>query len=311
MTTQKNLTDLQPESLFQNESAFYRELTSRNFHFVTAETQKKLSEIDVLVAGCGSTGGACTASLARVGVKNFRLADNGDYELTNLNRQHARLDSIGKNKAVFHSEEIRSIQPFAKTTVYADGLTPENLEAAVAGAHLVIDAVDVTSPSGMDMKIRLHDECARRRLPVFTALDLGYRQWGMSFDYRANSLLPFRGLSAAARAKKHPISALFTLYPLAALPDHALTLVEDLLENRVSYASQLGATSDLLSSIIVASTIRFVESGEIVPGWSIDLWNLKESRKAGILNQVKSKLRFRALRKRIKAGILNDRYTLK
>lgn len=311
MSVIRKPTDLQPESLFKNETAFYRELTSRNFHFVSAETQKKLSEIDVLVAGCGSTGGACTASLARVGVKKFRLADNGDYELTNLNRQHARLDSLGKNKAVFHAEEILSIQPFAQTTVYADGLTPDNLEAAVVGATIVIDAVDVTSSSGMDMKIRLHDECARRRLPVFTALDLGYRQWGKSFDYRTESLRPLGGLSAAARAKKHPISSLFTLYPLAALPDHALPLVDDLLENRVPFASQLGATSDLLSSIIVASTIRFVESGELVPGWSIDLWDMKEGRKAGLLSQVKSKLKFRALRERIKTGIRNDRYTLK
>ncbi len=287
-----------------DESAFYRELTSRNFHFVTSETQRRLSELDVLVAGCGSTGGACIESLARVGVKKFRLADNGDYEITNLNRQHARLDSIGENKAVFHAGEVRAINPFATTTVYSGGLTPENVEAAVAGANFVMDGVDVTSRAGMAMKIRLHEECAKRHLPVFTALDLGYRQWGMSFDYRRPDLRPLGGKSAAASAKNHPISALFTLYPLDALPDHALVLVDDLLHGRIPFASQLGATSDLLSSIIVAATIRYVETGDVVPGWSIDLWKMKSG--DGWIESFKSKLRNRALRRRIEAGIRAD-----
>lgn len=292
-----------------DEAAFYRELTSRNFHFVSAETQRRLAGLDILVAGCGSTGGACIESLARVGVKTFRLADNGDYEVTNLNRQHFRLDSVGKNKAVFHSEEVKAINPFAKTTVFPTGITPENLDAAISGVDFVMDGVDVTSTAGMAMKIRLHEECARRRLPVFSALDLGYRQWGYSFDYRKPGLVPLEGRAAVARAKSHPISALFTIYPLDSVPDHALTLIDDLLEKRKDFASQLGATSDLLSSIIVAATIRFVETGELVPGWSIDLWDMKNGKKS-FVERVKTKLRYSALRRKIQAGIDANAYRL-
>lgn len=291
-----------------DEGAYYRELTSRNFHFVAPETQRRLSELDVLVAGCGSTGGACIEALARIGVRRFRLADNGDYEITNLNRQHARLDSIGKNKAVFHAEEVRAIQPFAKIAVYPDGLTPSNLDAALEGVAFVMDAVDVTTRSGMEMKIRLHEECARRRLPVFTALDLGYRQWGKSFDYRSGGLTPLAGAASAARAKKHPISALFTLYSLDAVPDHALPLIDDLLKSRTSFASQLGATSDLLSSIIVAAAIRFVESGEVVPGWSIDLWEMKDGKKGPFWRRFLARRKARALRREIRDGIRRDIY---
>ncbi len=298
-----------PDGTPLNEVTYYQELTSRNFHFISAETQRRLSELDVLIAGCGSTGGACVESLARVGVKKFRLADNGAYELTNLNRQHARLDSIGKNKAVFHAEEVRAINAFAKTTVYPGGLTAENLEAAVDGAHFVMDGVDVTSASGMEMKIRLHEICAKKRLPVFTALDLGYRQWGKSFDYRLGDITPLGGLGEKARKKRHPISALFTLYPLDSLPDHALTLVDDLLEGKISFASQLGATSDLLSSIIVAATIRFVESGEFVPGWSIDLWDLKDGKKP-LFQRLQKRLHFAKMRRRLATGIRNDIYTI-
>lgn len=289
---------------------YYRELTSRNFHFVSPETQHRLSELDVLVAGCGSTGGACIEALARVGVRRFRLADNGDYEVTNLNRQHARIDSAGMNKAVFHAEEVRSIQPFALLSVFEEGLTPVNLNAAIEGAAMVIDGIDVTTRTGMEMKIRLHEECAKRRLPVYTALDLGYRQWGKTFDYRHGSLAPLSGAADAARAKNHPISSLFTLYPLDAVPDHALVLIDDLLHNRVSFASQLGATSDLLSSIIVAATIRLIESDELIPGWSIDLWEMKEGKKGTFVDRLRASFSAGALRRRIQDGIRRDIYRL-
>jgi hypothetical protein len=298
-------------SVPKTDAAYYRELTSRNFHFVSPENQRRISELDVLIAGCGSTGGACIEALARLGVKHLRLADNGTYEVTNLNRQHARIDSIGKNKAVFHAEEVRAIQPFAEVTVYSEGLTPENLIAAIQGVDYVFDAVDVTTAAGLAMKLALHDECARRRLPVFTALDIGFRQWGFSFDYRDGRLLPFNGRSAAAREKSHPISALFTLYPLASVPDHALDLIEDLLEGRSSFASQLGATSDLLSSIIVAATLRFVESGDFLPGWSVDLWEMKNGLRPGIGAKIRSRIRFAVQRTRIARGIARNTYGLR
>jgi hypothetical protein len=289
-----------------SEDDYYRELTSRNFHFISAETQRKLSNLDILIAGCGSTGGACIESLARVGVRKFRLADNGDYDISNMNRQHARLDSVGKNKAVFHADEVRAIQPYAKISVLPTGLTPANLSEALEGCHVVMDAVDVTTRTGMEMKIRLHEECKRRGLPVFSALDLGYRQWGMSFDYRDRDLAPLGGRAAAALAKSHPISSLFTLYPLSSVPDHALALVDDLLENRREYASQLGATSDLLSSIIVAAVIRLVESGNLIDGWNIDLWEMKDGRRLSFLERMREKLAARKFRAQIARKIRED-----
>jgi tRNA threonylcarbamoyladenosine dehydratase len=291
---------------FTDNNKFYTEFTSRNAHFIEPETQRRISELDVLIAGCGSTGGACIEPLARLGVRRFRLADNGSYEITNLNRQHARLDSVGKNKAAFHADEIRSIQPYSEIISFEEGITESNLNQAISGAHLVMDAIDVTTRSGLEMKIRLHEECAARRVPVFSALDLGYRQWGRSFDYRKAEQIPLDGLADAARKKNHPISALFTLYPLSSVPDHALVLIDDLLENRVEYASQLGATSDLLSSIIVAATIRYVESGDLLPGWSFDLWPLKEGRKKSLFARAAEKINFWKLRRRIQNRINRD-----
>lgn len=254
-----------------DETAFYRELTSRNHHFISPDIQAKLKNFKILIAGCGSTGGACIEALARVGVTQFVLTDNGTYDVSNLNRQHARLDAIGKNKASFHREEVLAINPYANCRVESEGVLPGNVKVLCQGVDLVFDAVDVTTSSGIMAKIALHEEAKRLKLPVFSALDLGFKQWGKSFDYRKSSFPVLGGKRELASRAEHPIKALFEIYPLSAVPDHCLDLFSDLLDGKSEFASQLGCTSDLLSSIIVPAVIRFLDTSDLVAGWSIDL----------------------------------------
>lgn len=254
--------------------SFYRELTARNAYFIPAKTQERLRRIRILVAGCGSTGGACTQSLARVGVEHFALADNGTYELNNLNRQHALTGDVGQNKALFHAARISGINPHAEVQAHPEGITPENVTKLTDWAEVIMDAVDVTTSGGIAMKLRLH-ECARAaRKPVFTALDLGFCQWGRSYDYRDPGTALLGGTFEKARSARHPLKALFAIVPVSAIPAHALPLVRDILKDSELSASQLGATSDLLSSIIVAAMVRFANSGEVLEGWNIDLHSM-------------------------------------
>ncbi len=251
--------------------AYYRELTSRNHHFVSAETQQKLRQLRILVAGCGSTGGACIESLARLGVEHFSLADNGCYELTNLNRQHAFLDDLGRNKAEYHAEQVLRINPFARIQTHREGITWANVAKLTESADIIMDAVDVTTPSGIAMKLALHEQARAKKKPVLTALDIGFCQWGESYDYRNPRLLPLGGKLDQARAAKHPLKALMSFVPLKVVPAHAFGLLLDLLKNGQMPASQLGATSDLLSAIIVPAVIRFVETGHLINGWNFNL----------------------------------------
>ena len=258
-------------------SEYYAELTTRNRHFVRAETQARLTHLKMLVAGCGSTGGACTESLARVGVCHFTLADNGAYELNNLNRQHAFIKDLGRNKALVHAEHLRAVNPNVNLTVFEDGVTRENVKSLVRSGDIIMDAVDVTTYSGIQMKIALHEEAHRQQKPVFTALDLGFCQWGKSYDYRNPRLHPLNGRAEIAKSAKHPMKALFLCVPISAIPAHVLPLVIELLERDDVSASQVGCTSDLLAAIIVPSVIRFVETGELVSGWNVNLENLAYS----------------------------------
>lgn len=253
---------------------YYRELVSRNRHFVNPATQSRLRELKFLVAGCGSTGGACIESLARLGIKNFVLADNGSYELTNLNRQHAFTENIGQNKAEFHAGQLLKINPHILVKTYAEGLSLENLPDVVRWSDLIMDAVDVTTQSGMKMKLALHEEAKARSKPVLTAFDLGFCQYGRSYDYRNSYLPALDGKIAQAKKAKHPIKALFTVLPLSTVPAHCLPLIYDLLVVPDTPASQLGSTSDMLSAIIGPTVLRFAETGELVSGWKFDMESL-------------------------------------
>lgn len=275
-------TSLEQSAWPMDHDEYYKALTSRNYHFVSPETQQKLRGLKVFIAGCGSTGGACIEPLARLGVENFILADNGEYELTNLNRQHAFKENIGINKAQFHAECLKGINPFINVKFYREGVSMENIEASTQWADIIIDAIDVTSSSGIAMKLKLHERAHKDHKPVLTALDIGFRQWGRTYDYRDAGLAVLDGAHEAAKTAQHPLKVLFSIVPLSVVPAHSLELICDLLEKKDISASQLGCASDMLSAIIVPVMIQFVETGRVVDGWNLDLNTLSKPFKARI-----------------------------
>lgn len=269
-------------------ASFYSELTCRNFHFVSADLQMQLSKVRILIAGCGSTGGACIEALARAGVQHFALADNGSYELNNLNRQHARLENLGENKAAFHAKEIKSINPFCDVQVSEDGINAQNVDRLVQWADFVFDAVDVTTPSGIKAKVLLHQKCHQFKKPVLSGLDLGYLQWGCSYDYRQGQIEALNGKAQLALNAKHPIAALCSIYPLNIVPDDCVSLLIDLFEQKINFAPQMGCTSDALSAVIVPAVMKYVGTGELVSGWHLDLAPYRYTRKERFSNWLQS-----------------------
>src|SRR5947209_3868414 len=78
---------------------FYAQFVTRNRGLITEEEQERLRTANILVAGCGSVGGAAVEPLIRLGAENLILAEPGEYDLPNINRQSVRLQDIGRNKA--------------------------------------------------------------------------------------------------------------------------------------------------------------------------------------------------------------------
>jgi tRNA threonylcarbamoyladenosine dehydratase len=167
-----------------SEAEFYAELVTRNAGVVDDAPQRLLREARVLVAGCGSIGGAAVEPLTRLGVRRLVLADPGEYELNNLNRQNATVADVGRNKAEVAAERVRAINPFAEPRVYPQGVAADVVEELLEGVDAIVDGVDVTTMSGLRAKFLLHEHAAARRLPLVTGWDMAGAQYVRCYDYR-------------------------------------------------------------------------------------------------------------------------------
>lgn len=255
----------------------YHELYQRNQPIISKSLQDKISRFKVTIAGCGSVGGAFGDTCARLGVQRYKLADNGDYELNNLNRQMVDRSAINRNKAEVYSQKIRAINPAAETVVYTQGVTPENIDSLLSDVDFVFDAVDVTTENGMAMKLLLHEKACERKLPVLSAMDLGFTQWLRPFDYRTVRA-PLEGNLAEARKHRHPLKALLGPFcPIEHLPGEIAEEVVRLLKDPKASACQLACTVHLLCAMTGPLLLRFIETAKLPPLIRFDLLTLFET----------------------------------
>ncbi len=226
------------------ETAHYREMTRRNQPSISPREQSALRAVRVLVAGCGSIGGAPVVPLVRLGVERFILCEPGDYELNNLNRQGADMGDIGRNKAEVQADRARAINPEVEVLVEPAGVTEEIVDWLVGTTDIVIDGVDVTEPSGLAAKRGLHDEAWRQRRLVISGFDLGGTQLVYAFDYRDGRTQPLDGRLSGAPADVEAIEFLSRLVDPLDVPRELLTYSEAMIRGQSGSPPQLAPTAD-------------------------------------------------------------------
>src|SRR6187431_3259102 len=118
------------------------ESVARNLDVISPAEQDCLGAMRVLVAGCGSVGGAVVEPLVRLGLGSIVLADPEDYDLTNINRQACLRSDVGRGKAEVLAERVRSINPAVETLVLPNGITEDNLDEALTDVSVAFDGVD-------------------------------------------------------------------------------------------------------------------------------------------------------------------------
>ena len=124
----------------------YDEAFSRNLGLVSEEEQQRLRNARVAIVGMGGVGGVHLATLARLGVGKFSIADLDDFEFANMNRQYgARVDTIGRPKVDVMAEEVLRINPEAELRVFREGVQEETLDEFLDGADLFVDGIDFFS----------------------------------------------------------------------------------------------------------------------------------------------------------------------
>lgn len=243
---------------------FYAGLTCRNAGVVSDTQQAALSAATVLVAGCGSVGGATAQPLARIGVRRFLVADSGAYELNNLNRQHAEASDIDRNKAEVAAERILAVNPHATVRVFAEGVTAANVHELTSSCDLIVDGVDVTTMSGLRAKYLLHEQAVARRLPLVTGWDMAGRLYSQYFDYRVVRR-PFDGALTAADLETLGIwELIFKILPARRIPTDMLTeLNRNLL--RKDYSVPQVVYAALLFGAVTTHMAARILAGEDVP----------------------------------------------
>jgi molybdopterin-synthase adenylyltransferase len=248
----------------------HAELTARNGTLLGPAGQRALRTTRFVVAGCGSTGGACVMPLVRAGAEHFVLLDPGAYELNNLNRQDATRADIGANKAVATAARIRAVNPLASVEVHPDGVRPGSIADLLAPGDFVIDAVDVTTQDGVDAKLALHAAACARRVAVLTAYDIATSQFLELFDYR-RLRTPLRGRIGRDRS---PSGVLRALIPPTALPR---SIFPELIARRADPARpfpQLAMTATLLGALVTPYVLRVLTDRPVRRRVRVDLEDL-------------------------------------
>jgi hypothetical protein len=211
--------DLDPRIPPTSPDAYYAQLTSRNKGLIDDDEQRRLRHTTILVAGCGSIGGAVVEPLVRLGAERLLLVEPDTYEVHNLNRQAARLSDVGRNKARVLAQRAQEINPYATVRVDERGITAGNAAELVAATGLVIDGVDVTTSRPLACKYALHVEAQRQAVPVVCGYDIAGTQLVLVYDYRIRSLPVLRGrFTGRAVADMHPLRFLARVVPLRAVP---------------------------------------------------------------------------------------------
>lgn len=107
------------------------------------ETQGKLKNSTVFIAGAGGLGSPVSIYLAVAGIGNIRICDFDSPDWTNLNRQilhnHNR---IGTNKAISAKQTLEELNPHINVTAFTDKIVSENVDELVSNADLIVDCMD-------------------------------------------------------------------------------------------------------------------------------------------------------------------------
>src|SRR5262249_45278841 len=146
-----------------------------------------LRESRIAIAGLGGVGGVHLATLARLGIGSFHIADPDRFEPVNFNRQHgATVNVLGRRKATVMEREARAINPDLDLHVFPEAVTPSNVAAFLDGADVLVDGIDFFA---LESRRLLFREARRRGIWAVTAGPLGFSTaWlvfdpkGMSFD---------------------------------------------------------------------------------------------------------------------------------
>jgi molybdopterin/thiamine biosynthesis adenylyltransferase len=141
--------------------------TDRNRYKITPQEQAVLASKRVGVVGLSVGQSIALTLVLERACGEIRLADFDAVDLSNLNRIRTGVHNLGVPKVIVTAREIAEIDPYVSVTIFAEGLTPENLQryfSAGGGLDAVVEECD-----SLDIKVLVRHAARRHRIPVVMA----------------------------------------------------------------------------------------------------------------------------------------------
>lgn len=163
------------------------EFTSRNHGYISEQTQRKIAQTRLFIAGCG-IGSQVAMALARMGFQKFILMDGDIVSLTNLNRQGYYFDQIGLNKSRALAENLKRINPEVQIEICEYHFNQEHTQM-MERTDVVIDTIDFLDLSAILM---LHEAAEKYKKPLISGMSVGWGSCGIYFSNAHSKLNQFR-----------------------------------------------------------------------------------------------------------------------
>lgn len=127
--------------------------------------QAALARAHVVLVGLGGIGSPALQYLAGAGIGRLTLIDDGDVELSNLQRQTIYTGrDIGHGKAVAARRWLANFDPALDVSISDQRVGRSNAAAMLAGADLVIDGTDTFAT-----RLAVSDACVALGVPLLSA----------------------------------------------------------------------------------------------------------------------------------------------
>ncbi len=185
----------------------YRMLFGRNLGVLTEAEQERIRKTRILIIGDTGSGETLCSALARCGFERIAIAGEGRYAPADTNRQiGCFVDTLGRPKVEVTAETVRAINPGAKVTVYPRLPTEEEIPGLVAGADIVIPAVD-----DLPYSILIFRACRTLGKPAVLCLPAGALGWVTVFTPESATIeqamgipiLDYQGLQRVIHSKEY------------------------------------------------------------------------------------------------------------
>lgn len=244
----------------------------RNFGFWNEPTQAAIYDTNYVIVGSGGAGYQTGIQLAHMGVQNFTILDPEAFERPNSNRVIGASElTYGRNKAEVFAEQVGAINKAAKVRPYIDGVTPHNVEDALKGSHVILDAAELTMP---ELGVMVAREARRIGTPVVSVEYVAHGAQVTSFHPKSKFTFErVRGIVGGETAALEDV-ALQRIPPdrfLAYLPGYAdLRTLHAMNEGAPLPSNIIGASQ--AATLAVAESLKHIRQrvGErsIEPTWA-------------------------------------------